>query len=91
MSLENNQPDLLKEVLAQSIKSSRTETDLERLEIVAFKSKSFEVGEGFGTLQYRRSKNTLKFPSHSLNPNNNDDATKKKKSRNRLARSCISQ
>lgn len=90
MSLENNQPDLLKEVLAQSIKSSRTETDLERLEIVAFKSKSFEVGESFGGLHCRRSKNTLKFPSHSLN-NNNDEASRKKKSRSRLARSCISQ
>ena len=88
MSLENNQPDLLKEVLAQSIKSSRTENDLERLQLVAFKSKSFEVGES--SSQRRKARNFFKFPSHSLN-SAGDDTRMRKKSRHPLARSCISQ
>lgn len=98
MSLENNQPDLLKEVLlAQSLKPSRTENDLERFEIATFKSKSFE-SDGFNTVRYKKSKNFLKFPSFNSNDCDTSKAMmreeggeRKKSHRNRLARSCISQ
>jgi hypothetical protein len=86
-SLEN-QPDLLKEVLlAQSLKPSRTENDLECFKVAAFKSKSFE-SERFGSLRWRKTKNSLNFA------NNEEEVvktTKKKSHRQRLARSCISQ
>ncbi|KAG5678699.1 hypothetical protein PVAND_008347 [Polypedilum vanderplanki] len=101
LSLESNQPDLLKEVLARSkasIKVSQTENDLKRLD-----SSSFDVtkSESFNCLRSSNCRRTrkLKFPSDSINltKTNDDDASatyvihKSKKRRNPLARSCISQ
>jgi hypothetical protein len=97
-SLENNQPDLLKEVLlAQSLKPSRTENDLERLKIATFKSKSFE-SERFGSVRWKKMKNSLNFPNNEEEDEEGRGeeverkvVTKKKSQRQRLARSCISQ
>lgn len=98
MSLENNQPDLLKEVLlAQSLKPSRTENDLERFEVAKFKSKSCDVdGDGFVSLRCKKSRHFFKFSSQSFNNCDCDvskgkEESQKKKNHRRLARSCISQ
>lgn len=104
-SISNNQPDLLKEVLAQSscLKTSHTENDLKHLTI---KSASFDVtkSESFSSLRSCSRKRNFKFPSDSINfskstsnnntnsSNNNDEnRIRFKRKRNPLARSCISQ
>jgi len=95
-SINNNQPDLLKDVLAQSshMKTSHTENDLKHLTI---KSASFDVtkSESFSSLRSCSQKRNFKFPSDSINlsksSNNDESRIRFKRKRNPLARSCISQ
>ena len=97
-AINNNQPDLLKDVLAQSshMKTSHTENDLKHLTI---KSASFDVAksESFSSLRSCSQKRNFKFPSDSINltksSNNHNEASRVRfrRKRNPLARSCISQ
>lgn len=94
-SINNNQPDLLKDVLAQSshMKTSHTENDLKHLTI---KSASFDVtkSESFSSLRSCSQKRNFKFPSDftkSSNNHNDESRIRFKRKRNPLARSCISQ
>lgn len=93
LSIDNsNQPDLIKEVLAQSIKISQTESAMKRLHITSFKSTSFDVPSessfcGFGYRTGRRRSSR----SDSITRVNNDSKIKKKRKQGILSRSCIAQ
>lgn len=107
ISLENhNQPDLLKEVLAQSskqqimmIKTSQTENDLKRLEINSIKSASFDAPstkcESFNNLRCNSSSSSKKIKNFKFQSESIDEVkankSLKKKSSNPIARSCVSQ
>lgn len=92
-SIENNQPDLIREVLA--LKTSKTETDLE--ELSTFKSASFDADVdvspnggfcGFRSMKYLNNKFKK---SESFSKVNEDSKVKKKRKKEALAHSCISQ
>lgn len=93
LSIDNsNQPDLIKEVLAQSIKISQTESDMQRLQIASLKSTPFEVpsessfcGFGYRTSRRRSSR------SDSITRVSNESKIKKKRKQGVLSRSCIAQ
>lgn len=89
LSIEINQPDLIREVLA--LKTSRTETDLD--ELSTFQSASFDTSPnerfcGFRSMKYLNSKFKK---SESFTKVNEDSKVKKKRKKETLARSCISQ
>lgn len=92
LSIESNQPDLIREVLA--LKTSRTESDLKQLEITsAFQSESFDVSadESFCGFRSKKFFSGKFMKSESLTKVNEDSKIKKKRKKEILAKSCISQ
>jgi flagellin-like hook-associated protein FlgL len=83
---------LIREVLAQSMKTSQTETDLKKLE---FKSTSLDEASNESSIcSSFRSKKFLngKFVKcESFTRVNDDSKIKKKRKKDLLSRSCISQ
>lgn len=92
LSFDSNQPDLIKEVLAQSMKTSQTESDLKRFETKAFKSASFDGPSSESFCSFRSKKFRSRFlRSDSFTKVNEDSKIKKKRKKDFLSRSCISQ
>lgn len=86
----SNQPDLIKEVLAQSIKISQTESVLKRLQIASFRSTSFDVPSESSFCGYRTGRRRSSR-SDSITRVNNESKIKKKRKQGVLSRSCIAQ
>lgn len=93
LSFENNQPDLIKEVFSQSLKTSQTESDIQRLKISPFELASFDEtpNESFSSLRSRKSRNARPTKSESFTKVNEESKIKKKRKKDILSRSCISQ
>lgn len=93
LSLANNQPDLIKEVLANSMKTSRTENDIQRLQASPFQSTSFEANssESFPSFRNKKSRNNRPTKSESFTKVNEESKIKKKRKKDFLSRSCITQ
>lgn len=89
-SFENNQPDLIREVLAKSLKPSQTENDLKRLEKSSFQSTSFGVLSDENTANFRK-KLRKQSKSESLARVNEASKIKKNRRKDLLSRSCIAQ
>lgn len=90
LSFSNNQPDLIKELLA--LKTSQTENDLKRLGISPpFQSSSFDMPSNENLSNFRCKKLRNKTKSESFAKVNEAAKIKKKKPRDLLSRSCISQ
>lgn len=87
---DNNQPDLIREVLAQSIKISQAESDLKRMKIATFKSASCETEASFGGSSSRAAR-AKSLRSDSITRVNNESKIKKKRKKGALSRSCITQ
>lgn len=89
LSLENNQPDLIKEVLRKSLKPSQTENDLQKLEREQFdKASSTESFCSFRSKKFLTSRSTK---SESFARVGDESKIKKKRQKNLLSRSCITQ
>lgn len=94
LSIDNNQPpDLIKEVLAQSFRASRTENDLQRLEISPFQSTSFDAlsTDSFSSFRSKRFRKSRSIKSETFTKVNEESKIKKKRRKDLLSRSCITQ
>jgi hypothetical protein len=86
LSLASNQPDLIKEVLAQSMRTSQTESDLKRLTIHAD-----TPCESFSSRQSKKFRNNRPSKSESFTKVNEESKIKRRRRKDLLSRSCISQ
>lgn len=90
LSVESNQPDLIREVLAKSLRASHTENDLKQLENPSFQSTSFNVPSD-GNSSNSRKKLRKQSKSKSLSRVNEASKIGKNRRKDLLSRSCISQ